>query len=115
MFLKPQILYSSKLKEFADYNFEFDENGREFSKRIENALGKREIARNKQFLLFPTEFLKDLYIRHRNTRDCTGKITLSQFSPSSALSKLMFSHVEDVHFYGLLDAFCCTCTFHISP
>ena len=27
---------SSKLKEFADDNFEFDDNGRKFSKRVEN-------------------------------------------------------------------------------
>ena len=29
---KRQILHSSKLKESADYNFKFDENGRKFSK-----------------------------------------------------------------------------------
>ena len=45
-------LDSSKLKEFAD-NFNFDENGRKFSKRVENTVGKGEIARNEQFLLFP--------------------------------------------------------------
>ena len=48
-----QILDSSKLKEFADDNFEFDENGRKFSKRVENTVGKGEIARYEQFLLFP--------------------------------------------------------------
>ena len=31
-----QILDSSKLKEFADDNFKFDENGRKLSKRVEN-------------------------------------------------------------------------------
>ena len=44
---------SSKLKVFADYNFKFDENGRNFSKRVENTVGKGEITRNEQFLLFP--------------------------------------------------------------
>ena len=39
-----KIVDSSKLKEFADDNFKFDENGRKFSKRIENAAGKGEIA-----------------------------------------------------------------------
>ena len=34
-----------------DDNFEFDENGRMFSKRVENTVGKGEIARYKQFLL----------------------------------------------------------------
>ena len=32
------------LKEFADYNFKYDENGRKLSKRVENAVGKGEIA-----------------------------------------------------------------------
>ena len=51
-------LYSSKLKEFADNNYTFDENGRKFSKRVENPVGKGEIARNEQFLLFPQCFQK---------------------------------------------------------
>ena len=34
----------SKLKELADDNFKFDENGKTFSKRIENTVGKGEIA-----------------------------------------------------------------------
>ena len=50
---KRQILDSSKLKEFADDNFKFDENGRKLSKRVENTVGKGEIARYEQFLLFP--------------------------------------------------------------
>ena len=55
-FPKQQNLDSSKLKEFADDNFGFDENGRELSKWVENT-GKR---RNwyKQFLLFPLCFQK---------------------------------------------------------
>ena len=47
-----------KLKEFADDNLEFDENGGEFFKRIENTLGKGEIAHYKQFVLFPKCFQK---------------------------------------------------------
>ena len=38
-------LDSSKLKEFADNNSKFDGNDSEFSKRLENTGGKREIAR----------------------------------------------------------------------
>ena len=49
---------SSKLKEIADDNFKRDENGRKFSKSVENAMGKGEIARNEQFLLFPQCFRK---------------------------------------------------------
>ena len=40
-FPKRQILDSSKLKEFADDNFKFHENGRKSSKRVENTVGKR--------------------------------------------------------------------------
>ena len=40
-------------EEFADNNFEFDKNGRNFSKRVENTVGKGEIACYEQFLLFP--------------------------------------------------------------
>ena len=49
---------SFKLKEFADDNFKFDENGRKFSKWLENTAGKGEIARYKQLLLFPLCFQK---------------------------------------------------------
>ena len=38
------MLDSSKLKEFADDNFKFDENGRKFCKRVEITAGKGEIA-----------------------------------------------------------------------
>ena len=55
-FPKRQILDPSKLKEFADSNFKFDENGRKFSKWQENTVGKGEIACYMQFLLFPLCF-----------------------------------------------------------
>ena len=53
-----QILDSSKLKEFADDNLEFNENGRKFFKQVENTVGKGEIARYEQFLLFLLCFRK---------------------------------------------------------
>ena len=37
---------------FADDNLKFDENGRKLSKWVENTVGKVEIARYEQFLLF---------------------------------------------------------------
>ena len=46
------------MKEFADGNFEFNENGKKLSKRVENTLGKGGIARDEQFLLFPQCFQK---------------------------------------------------------
>ena len=42
----------------ADDNFEFDENTRKLSKRVENTAGKGEIAHYEQFRLFPQCFQK---------------------------------------------------------
>ena len=53
-----QILDWLRLKEFADANFKFDENGRNFLKRVENTEGKGEIALYEQFLLFLQSFLQ---------------------------------------------------------
>ena len=51
-------LDASKLKEFADDNFIFDEKDRNGSKQVENTVGKGEIARYERFLLFPQCFQK---------------------------------------------------------
>ena len=67
-----QILDCSKLKEFADDNFKFDKNGRKLSKQVENAVGKGEIARNEQFLLFPQNFSKGLFPRGVKRCHCVG-------------------------------------------
>ena len=40
-------------EEFADDNFEFDENCRKYYRRVENTVGKGEIVHYEQFLLFP--------------------------------------------------------------
>ena len=52
----------SNLKRFADDNFKFDENSRKFSKWVENTVGKGEIARYEQFLLFPQCFQKACFL-----------------------------------------------------
>ena len=52
------ILDWSKLKQFADDNFKFDENSRNFSKQVENTVDKGKIARYEEFLLFPQCFQK---------------------------------------------------------
>ena len=57
-FPKQQILDSSKLKEFAEDSFNFDGNGRKFSKWIEKIVAKGEITHYDQFLLFPQCFQK---------------------------------------------------------
>ena len=48
---------TTNLKEFANDNFKLDENGTEFSKRVENTMGKVETAISP----FPSVFFKDLY------------------------------------------------------
>ena len=57
-FPKKQIVDSSKLKESAGDNLKIDASGRLFSKRVKNTVGKAEIARYKQILLFPKCFQK---------------------------------------------------------
>ena len=49
---------SFKLKEYADDNSKLNENGKKISKRVENTVGKGEITRHEQFLLFPKCFQK---------------------------------------------------------
>ena len=61
-----------QLKEFADDNFKFDENGRKLSKQVENTVGKGEIARYEQFFPFPTVFSKGLFPRGIKSRHCVG-------------------------------------------
>ena len=46
------------MKDFADDNSKFDENGRKIFKQVENTVGKGEIARYEQFLLFLQSFQK---------------------------------------------------------
>ena len=69
---KKQSLDSSKLKEFADDKFKFDENGRKLSKWVENAVKKGEIAHYERFLLLPQCFQKT-YCRHVTIRACLGQ------------------------------------------
>ena len=53
-----RLFQTEHVKEFADDDFKFDENGRNFLKPVENTGGKGEIARYEQFLLFPQCFQK---------------------------------------------------------
>ena len=57
-FPKRQTLDTSRVKEFADDNLKFVENGDKFSATVENAVRKGEIARYEQLLLFPQSFQK---------------------------------------------------------
>ena len=46
------------MKDFADDNLKFEENGRKLFIPVENTVGKGEIAHYEQFLLFPQCFQK---------------------------------------------------------
>ena len=68
-----QILDFSKLKEFTDDNFRFEENDSKFFKQVENTVGKEEIARYEQFLLFPQCFQKTCTVDIVKPKACLGK------------------------------------------
>ena len=72
-FPKRQILDPSKLKEFADDNFNFNENGRKFIKVGRKHCGKRRNCSLRAISPFTTVFSKDLYSRHVKMRACLGK------------------------------------------
>ena len=59
---RQQILDTSELIDFADNNFNFDENGTKLSEPVENTVGKGEIARCEQFLLFLQCFQKACFL-----------------------------------------------------
>ena len=59
-------------------NFKFDENSKKVSKRIENTVGKGEIARHEQFLLFPQCFQKACF-------------------PGASKGVIMWEWVKDLH------------------
>ena len=58
------------MKEFANDNFKFHKNGRNFSKQVEDTVGKGEIARYKQFLFFPQCFQETCVADMEKTRAC---------------------------------------------
>ena len=57
---------SFKLKELLDDTFEFNENGRKSSEKVENTVAKGEIGRYEQFLLFPQRFQRPVLQTHKN-------------------------------------------------
>ena len=70
---KRLFFHSSKFKASADDNFKFDGNGRKFSKQVENTVGKGEIARYEQFLLFPQCFFIRSVQQTRKDQGLFGK------------------------------------------
>ena len=56
----------SKLKEFTDDDFKFDENGRKSTKQVENTVEKQEIVCYEQFFLFHNVFKTPLLQTDKN-------------------------------------------------
>ena len=85
-FLQWQIPDPSKLEDFADANFKFDENGRKFCKRVENTVWKRIICSLWAISPFPTVFSKDLYSRPglvwERVKRLTFHCTIASFTDS---------------------------------
>ena len=72
-FPERQILHSSKLKEFADDNSEFDENGRKFSIWVKKLCGKRRNCSLKAISPFPHSVFKRLVLQTRQNQGLFGK------------------------------------------
>ena len=67
-----KIVDWSKLKAFADRKIDVTEKLKFVLGRLENIVGKGEIACQEQFVLFLTEFSKELNGRQVKTQDCLG-------------------------------------------
>ena len=66
-FLNEKSIDFSKLKEIADNNLKFDENGGELSIRVEKTVEKRRNCLICAIFPFPTMFSIDLYCRYVKT------------------------------------------------
>ena len=97
-----QILDSSKLKEFADDNFKFDENGRKLSKWVENICGEKEkLLVTSNFSLWTiSPFFHSVFKRLvsqgcQKVSLCGNGLTLSQTSPGLYMSgvKAFWKHL----------------------
>ena len=81
------------MKDFADDNFKFNENGRKFSKRVENTVGKKEkllVASNSSFshsvfnrLVQQTRKKSDLVWERVNPKKVTGGAWNQTLDPCS--------------------------------
>ena len=73
-----QILDSSKLKEFADDNFKFDENGSKLSKRVENTWEKEKSLVTGNFSFSHSVFKRLVSQGHQKVSLCGNGLILSQ-------------------------------------
>ena len=113
------------MKEFADDNFKLDENGRKFSKQVENTMGKGEIARsNSVFKRLVLQTFKNQHLfgkkKHLEIIAEKGENAGSQhfilfpqcFYHLKNFSILIFKPLQNKSFWGLLKPVCLSvCVF----
>ena len=71
-FPNDKFLVNSKLKEFADDKFKFDEKWQKLFQMVRKHCEKRRNCSLRAISPFPTVFSKELYYRHVKTRACLG-------------------------------------------
>ena len=67
------MLDTSKAKDFADDNFEYDKDGRKLSKRVENTLGKEKLFVTSNFC-FSHSVFKRLLLQTRKNKGLFGRV-----------------------------------------
>ena len=119
-FNKWQNLDFSKLKEFADNNLKFEENGRKFSLRIENCVRKGDIARKSIFTYSHGVFLRLVLQTYKN-KNLFGKglatsLYLQKLYISGAfvfhkqiLFNIEFSQKRPYFYMSVVQVFCKYC------
>ena len=94
------MLDSSKLKEFSDDNFKFEENVRKLSKRVENTVGKGEVLIMSNFF-FSHSVFKRLVSQGRQKVSLCGNGLKHEINPMYA-----FILEQDKDIGKFLDSFC---------
>ena len=88
-FPKRQSLDSSKLKEFADDSFKFDENSRKLSKQIEKTLWEKEKLLVMSNFTFSHSVFKRLVLETHKNKGLFGKgLNCTRSSPNKITSIL---------------------------
>ena len=89
-----QILDSSKLKEFADDSFKFDENERKLSKRVENTGGKKKLLVMSNFSFSHSVFKRLVSQGHQKMSLCGNPFSTSLLKTLSRVGKGEIARIE---------------------
>ena len=100
-----------QLKEFADGNFKFDENGRKLSKRVENTVGKGEIACYEQFSFSQIVFKRLVSQRRQKVSLCENGLSQHSLHSRWERGRLYWFH----HFHLSVCPSVCPVIYFVSP